>query len=593
LKRGEVVAVGGSPSFGLIAGMLGVLSSGGVLLTLDRNLPGERLKLMLSEAGARRLLQVGTKTNADADEDWIRQTPELIITRVSESGYVSSGASSRSSIGAQQFAGPILELPQVELPLLRPDDPAYLFFTSGTTGVPKGVLGCHKGLSHFLAWQREEFKVTHADRAAQLTGLSFDVVLRDIFLPLTSGASLYLPDDSSDMTSGRILSWLERERITLLHTVPSVAQAWLNDQPPGVTLNALRWTFFAGEPLTDSLVRRWRESFSATGQLVNLYGPTETTLAKCFYVVPDEPAFGVQPVGQSLPETQAFVLNRNNFDCWTECGIGEAGEIVIRTPFRTLGYINAAEEQRARFIRNPFTDKASDLLYRTGDRGRFRPDGELEILGRLDDQIKIRGVRVEPAEVTAILARHPAVQSCIVLPCRDAYGENALAAYVVLIEGDRSVSELRTYLGKQLPSAMIPSWFLVLEELPLTPNGKLDRSALPEPDRSVPELEQEFVGPRNSTEEIVAGIWLDVLRIDRISVVRDFFELGGHSLLATQIISRVRDAFQTELPLSSIFESPTVAGLSQLVAEAQKQGLEVSAPEIRALPRKRRRTTLV
>jgi amino acid adenylation domain-containing protein len=575
LKPGEVVAVSGPPSFGLIAGMLGVLASGGVLLTLDRNLPSERLRLMIREAGARRLIYVGANTEAEADEGFVRETPSLVITKIAESGCALKGA--------EKFTTTKEELPQ-----LNPDDPAYLFFTSGTTGVPKGVLGCHKGLSHFLEWQREEFKVTSADRAAQLTGLSFDVVLRDIFLPLTSGASLHLPDNPNDVTSGRILSWLERERITLLHTVPSVAQAWLNDLPPGVTLSALRWAFFAGEPLTDSLVRRWRESFSATGKLVNLYGPTETTLAKCFYVVPDEPSFGVQPVGQSLPETQALVLNRNR----AQCGIGEAGEIVIRTQFRTLGYINAAEEQQARFIRNPFNDDANDLLYRTGDRGRFRPDGGLEILGRLDDQVKIRGLRVEPAEVTAILARHPSVQSCIVSPSRDAHGENALVAYVVMTAGDHGISELRTYLGKQLPAAMVPSWFVALNELPLTPNGKVDRRALPEPDRSLPELEQEFVGPRNSTEEIVAGIWSDVLGIDRISVVRDFFELGGHSLLATQIISRVRDAFQTELPLSSIFESPTVAGLSQSLLEAQKQSLEVSVPAIRALPRKRRRTTV-
>ena len=213
----------------------------------------------------------------------------------------------------------------------------------------------------------------------------------------------------------------------------------------------LRCVFFAGEPLTDSLVRRWRESISAQAQLVNLYGPTETTLAKCYYVMPEQPSFGVQPVGRPLPQTQALVFNRAG----ARCGIGEPGEIVIRTPFRTLGYVNATAEQQGRFIKNPFVNdvgtlsaarpgdelqadswrnnQADDLLYRTGDRGRYRPDGELEILGRLDDQIKVRGVRVEPAEVTATLARHPAVQSCTVSAFQDARGENALAAYVVMV----------------------------------------------------------------------------------------------------------------------------------------------------------------
>jgi acyl-coenzyme A synthetase/AMP-(fatty) acid ligase/acyl carrier protein len=433
-------------------------------------------------------------------------------------------------------------------------------------------------------------------------------VLRDIFLPLTSGASLHLPDDPAAITSGRLLLWLEREGVTLIHTVPSVAHAWLRDLPAGVTLKQLRCVFFAGEPLTDSLVRQWRESISPGAKLVNLYGPTETTLAKCFYVVPEQPSFGVQPVGRPLPQTQALVLNRAG-RC---CGIGEPGEIVIRTPYRTLGYVNATAEQQARFVRNAFVDdvtqtvslrkgkqaldeqsqadslrynQAADLLYRTGDRGRYRPNGELEILGRLDDQIKVRGVRVEPAEVAATLARHPAVQSCFVRAFQDARGENALAAYVVS-NGSLNVPELRVWLTGQLPAAMVPSWFIGLESLPLTPNGKVDRAALPEPDSVLMEQVGEFVAPRTETEKTVAGIWSETLGLDQISVTTNFFELGGHSLLAMQIISRVRDAFQTELPLGSIFERPTVAGLSVLIEE--QRGQENGAPAIKLLPRKRR-----
>jgi len=537
LRKGEVVAIIGPPSFDLIAGMLAVFRSGGVLLTLDPNLPKERQQLMLREAGAKRTFYGGALSEPSAAD--------------------------------------------AELPRIDPNDPAYLFFTSGTTGVPKGVLGCHKGLSHFLKWQREQFAIGPEDACAQLTGLSFDVVLRDIFLPLTSGASLHLPDVTSEVGTGRILSWLERRKITALHTVPSVAQTWLNDVPEGVSLRSLRWAFFAGEPLNDSLVARWRAAFPESGKIVNLYGPTETTLAKCFYVVPGEPSFGVQPVGQPLPETQALVLNSNN----NLCGIGELGEIVIRTPFRTLGYIN---DQGARFQTNPFTGAADDLIYRTGDRGRYRPDGMLEILGRLDQQVKIRGVRVEPDEVTALLARHPAVESCIVTARKDAHDENALAAYVV---SNTPTSELRTYLSKHLPPAMVPSFFVIMPELPLTPNGKVDRRALPEPERSLPQT-AEFVAPRDQTEQTVADIWSDVLGIKQFSVATDFFELGGHSLLATQIISRLRDTFQIELPVASIFENRTVAELSRLVAEARQQDVKMNPPAITILPRERRRRTL-
>jgi amino acid adenylation domain-containing protein len=560
LKKGDVVAVSGSPSFGLIASMLGVLSSGGVLLTLDQNLPRERQKLMVREAGARRLLYVGEWRTED---DWIREFPSLAITLVREDRQISS-ESARAAVPVS-FC----------LPELNPSDPAYLFFTSGTSGIPKGVLGCHKGLSHFLKWQREEFGITGEDRAAQLTGLSFDVVLRDIFLPLTSGASLHLPDDPTNAASANILSWLEREQISILHTVPTLAQAWLNDVPQGVSLRSLRWVFFAGEPLTDSLVRRWREAFPASGQQVNLYGPTETTLAKCFHVVPEEPAFGVQPVGRPLPETQALVLGSANH----LSGIGEPGEIVIRTPFRSLGYINASEEQSARFIQNPFTHDADDLLYRTGDRGRYQPDGTLEILGRLDEQIKIRGVRVEPEEVNVILSRHPSVAGSIVVSLKDQQGENALAAYVVHDTSDSvNVSELREYLTQKLPPALVPTYFVNLEQLPLTANGKVDRRALPQPDPSMINLKREFIAPRNATEELVSGAWSEVLGLRQIGIHDNFFELGGHSLRATQVLSRINEIFKIELRLSTVFEHSTVAGLAAAIEDHLVAQLE-SMPE--------------
>ncbi len=553
LKKGEVVAVSGPPSFGLAAGMLGVFASGGVLLTLDRNLPVERQKLMLSEAGARHLLFVD-KWREEAE--WMRGMSSLKVNRISESDG--------GLIEAQQG------IAEIDLPKIGSNDPAYLFFTSGTTGVPKGVLGSHKGLSHFLKWQREQFGIAPEDRCAQLTGLSFDVILRDVLLPLTSGASLHLPDDPNDLLSSRILSWLGRERITVLHTVPTLAQTWLKDVAV-VSLSSLRLAFFAGEPLSDVLVSRWREQFPHS-TIVNLYGPTETTLAKCSYVVPDEPPFGVQPIGKSLPESQALVLNSSNL----LCGIGEIGEIAIRTPFRTLGYINEIDDQRARFITNPFTGDPSDLIYRTGDRGRYRPDGALEILGRVDDQIKIRGVRVEPAEVTAVLAQHSLVKSCVVVPTKDENDEYALAAYVVSDDNDASmVSTLRSYLERQLPPAMVPSYFVRLDVLPLTPNGKVDRGALPKPDFSGHERLASYVAPSNPPQEIIAAIWAEVLHHERVGASDNFFEIGGHSLNATQVISRINELFKIDLPLRTVFENMTVAQLSAAVEDVLVSEIEV------------------
>jgi amino acid adenylation domain-containing protein len=339
---------------------------------------------------------------------------------------------------------------RVTLPDISPDDAAYIFFTSGTTGMPKGILGRHKGLSHFLNWQKTTFAIGPSDKCAQLTNLSFDVVLRDIFLPLVSGATLCLPDALADPASDQTLGWLDHQGVTSFHIVPALAQAWIGSVLDGVMLRKMRWIFFAGEPLIEAFVRRWREALPEAGEIVNLYGPTETTLAKCFHVVPDDLAPGIQPVGRPLPQSQALVMNESR----QLCGVGEAGEIVIRTPFCTLGYINAPEEQSKRFVLNPFRSDPHDLIYHTGDKGRYAADGNLEILGRIDDQVKIRGVRIEPGEITGVLGRHPRVKACFVTARQDSVGSNILVAYVVPASpGAVAGGDLRAHLSASLPSS--------------------------------------------------------------------------------------------------------------------------------------------
>lgn len=539
VARGGVVAVTGPRSVGRVAAMLAVLRSGGVLLTLDPALPLARRELMVSEARARHLLAV------DGPRDLAKD--DLEVTDVRGDGTLDD---SRTSGG--------------RLPTSSPDDPAYLFFTSGTSGVPKGVLGSHKGLSHFLRWQREEFGIGPADRCAHLTGLSFDVVLRDVFLALISGASLHVPDFDDDAAMPRTVPWLDRTGITALHTVPAIAQAWTASAAREVRLPSLRWAFFAGEPLTDALVQQWVEAFPGAGRVVNLYGPTETTLAKCYYVVPRNRPSGVQPVGRPLPDTQALV--------WTgarPCGIGEIGEIVLRTPFRTLGYVNASDEQRSRFVPNPFRQDPQDLLYRTGDRGRYRLDGSLEILGRLDDQVKIRGVRVEPEEVAAVLSGHPAVLRSAVVARRREDGDVDLVAYVVQRpDASATGEELRQDLARQLPPVMVPAAFVFLDGLPLTPNGKLDRSALPVPAPTQKQRSGTISPPQTPIEDVVAAIWASVLGVEHIGREDNFFDLGGHSLKAAQVASRVGQAFAIELSLRALFEAPTLAQLASRIEES-------------------------
>lgn len=552
IQTGDVIAVYGSRTYGTIASMIGVFLSGGVLLNLADNLPLQRQQVMLREANAKLLVNVGMNVDALAFEHGTLSVAQMSA----EMMYQSYDASAESDIITTQSE-------QTVLPTIKGTDAAYIFFTSGTTGVPKGVLGNHKGLAHFLAWQRETFNVQPTDRCAQLTALSFDVVMRDIFMPLTSGATLCLPEAMAILEPERLLAWLDAEAITLLHTVPSLAQAWIM-QPSAQKSSTLRCAFFAGEPLTDTLVNRWRDYFTAC-EVVNIYGPTETTLAKCYYRVPASPFPGVQPVGQPLPQTQALVLGKGN----RRCGIGEQGEIVLRTPFCTYGYINVPAEQ-SRFAPSPFRDDESDLFYYTGDRGRYRADGTLNILGRMDDQVKIRGVRIELGEIKALLDDHDLVWESFVM-ATDVDGEKALVAYLVPMgvcsaESASLAQTLHQYLSDRLSAAMIPSAFVALDKLPLTPNGKINRRALPAPSQpTAADTSEQAVSPRTETEEQVAAIWCKVLKRESIGVHENFFAIGGHSLMATQVVGRIRRTFDIKFSLRSFFDEPTIATVAELV----------------------------
>jgi amino acid adenylation domain-containing protein len=525
-----VVAISGPSSCMMAAALLGAWRAAGIILPIDPNLPPARKRQMITQANASCAIVLDAAASA---EEWLSGIPML-----------------------SQCGEPKASLRD---PDLHEDAPAYLFFTSGTTGRPKGILGCHDGLSHFLRWQREQFGVGPGCRVAQLANLSFDVMLRDFFLPLTSGATLCIPGQRD---RANISEWLRAQEINLVHAVPSVAETWIASVPADFTLPALRWLFFAGEPLLDAAVTAWRKVAPNAG-IVNLYGPTETTLAKCFYVVPEPPDPGVQAVGRPLPQCQALVLSRED----RLCAAGEEGEIVLRTPFATRGYLSPEDNQRRGFRPNPFRDDPQDVVYWTGDRGSYRQDGALEFRGRADDQVKIRGVRIEPAEVAAVLRRHPDVQACFVAGSGSGH-EVSLRAYVVIKpKSEPNAADLRNFASAYLPNTMLPSSFTFLPSLPLLPNGKIDRTALATLTAGYECDGRNAVLPRNELEEGMAKVWGRVLGSPRIGIHDNFFLIGGDSLKAIRVAAELRKLVCRDVPLRLMFERPTILELSEALIE--------------------------
>ncbi|MCB1056081.1 MAG: amino acid adenylation domain-containing protein, partial [Acidobacteria bacterium] len=548
VAEGARVAVSGPPAPALIAALTAVLEAGAVLVPLDPGLTAERLDALLEIADVEMLVWTGGTE-------------------------VPPGLSAVPRILALAPDGmPPATAPRIEATSASSSTEAYLFFTSGSTGRPKAILGNHRGLAHFLHWQRHTFDVGPGDRVAQLTALGFDPVLRDVFVPLVSGGAVVLPETADRVSGAGLWNWLERARVTRMQAVPSLLETWLEDVPPGIGLGALRTLFSMGEALTGELVERFRQHFPAVGQVVNLYGPTETTLAKCWYEVPRPAAAGVQPLGRTLPQTQALVLRYPaGGGRPVPCGIGEPGEIVLRTPFRSSGYVDAPEVDRARFVANPWRDDPEDLLFRTGDRGRYDLAGRLEFLGRADHQIKIRGVRIEPAEVRQALLALPGVAQGTVFTAYDETGSDGrrrprLVAYAVPTPGTHlDPARLRALLARRLAPAAVPESFVILEELPRTHSGKIDVRRLPAP--APIETEGRFSAPTTLRQLRLAELWTELLGPGPYGLDDDFFARGGNSLKAVQLSARLATRHGVDLPLRAIFENPTLAAQAEAMAE--------------------------
>ena len=553
MVKSSLVAILAQDPGEVIASMLGILKAGGVFVPMDPSFPPQRLEVMARQVEPK--WYVAESRFADRLEGMRDGEVRVIPLDGEELKQADAGR------------------PAVES---SPDDPCSIYFTSGSTGRPKAILGRLKGIAHFALWEAGVLGVGRGTRVSQLASPSFDGFLKDAFVPLCAGGVVCAPESRDVLLEpSRLIDWVDVEGVEVLHCVPSVLRSILNEKLDAKYFGDLKWVVLAGEALLPADVRRWRETFGDRVRLVNLYGPTETTVTKLYHVV--EPADVERPsipIGKPMPGAAALILNAGR----SPAGQESVGEIYLRTPYRALGYYGEPELTREAFVPNPFSDDPKDLIYRTGDFGRLLREGSLEFLGRRDHQVKIRGVRVELGEIENLLRLHSGVKDVAVVDRDGADGTKYLCAYLVLVNGT-AAGELREHLLSQLPEFMVPSAFVEMAELPRTLNGKIDRKALPALDQvQADRQDQEESRLRTAVEEIVAGIWSEVLRLPRVGLGDNFFELGGHSLLATQIISRVRESLGVELPLRVLFEAPTVAELSMRI-EREAGTAEREPPE--------------
>ncbi len=536
----NVVALWMTRSPWLIISALAAMKAGAAYLPLDPSNPCERLLFMIKDSGAK-----------------------VVITDSASAEYASHACCPVLNIDAESAKLTALAgKAQAPDAALRPEGLAYVIYTSGSTGVPKGVEITHASLANLVSWHNRAFQVSSADRASHLAGLGFDATVWETWPYLAVGASLRLADPDTLNSPEQLHSWLLANDVTISFVPTPMAERMFNLEWPEST--KLRMLLTGGDTL---------HTYPPPGlpfTVVNNYGPTECTVVSTWTIIPagsNQP--GLPPIGMPIDNSQVHLLTAN-LQPVTD---GEDGEIYVGGVNVARGYRNRPDLTSERFIPNPFM--AGSRLYRTGDLGRRLPNGQIAFLGRIDDQIKIRGYRIEPGEIAAAMCAYQTISASAVVA--DGDSENKRLVGYIVTNGEIARSQLQEFLLARLPEYMVPSQFVVLEALPLTTNGKVDTAALPTP---TPEntLHDTLEAPCSVLETRVAEIISELLQISDVGPDDDFFLLGGHSLLGTQLIARVRDRFQVNILLRTLFEQPTIRGLATAIEQAQ------AASDVRELP---------
>jgi amino acid adenylation domain-containing protein len=522
-------------SSAMMIGLLGILKAGGAYLPLDPAYPRERLAFLLDDSRASLVLtQLQWLDLLPADRARI-----VVLDEV------------HSAVAQEPAENPSCDATGENL--------AYVIYTSGSTGLPKGVQVPHRAVVNFLHSMSVEPGLGEQEVLLAVTTLSFDISVLELFLPLTVGARVVIVSREVATDGASLGAEVEAAQVTVMQATPAT---WQLLKESGWQGSRHLKILCGGEALTSDLADHLLEMGASVW---NLYGPTETTVFSTAYHVKSRRT--PVSIGGPIANTEVYVLNAAR----QTVPIGVPGELYIGGAGLARGYLNRPELTAEKFVADPFSNRPGARLYRTGDQVRWRADGNLEFLGRLDHQVKLRGFRIEPVEIETALTGQPHVTQSVVLVREDRPGDQRLVAYVVLRESatEQTVSGLRQSLREKLPEYMVPSAFVILDALPLTPNGKVDRKALPVPEVNHLEPAQACVAPRTCVEEQLATIWREVLGVDRIGIRDNFFERGGHSLLATRLASHIRRQFGLEIPLIAIFEAPTIERLSLVLLQGQ------------------------
>ena len=546
-----LVAICLERSLEMVIGLLGILKAGGAYLPLDPAYPKERLAFMLKDAQAPVLLTRERLAAGLAEQD----AKVICLDSDWETIARESGENPGSSA--------------------RPENLAYVIYTSGSTGQPKGVLVSHGAIAGHCRNVQRYYELDSRDVVLQFASLSFDVSLEEILPTLIVGARLVVMG-TNVWHPAEFHRKISEFGLTVLNLPTAywqeLAREWA-DVPELVPNIQPRLFIVGGDTMLPDALKLWQQTPVNSIRLLNAYGPTETTItATAFEIAPrpgENTTYQRVPIGRPLANRAIYILDRHG----NPVPIGVHGHLHIGGAGLARGYLNRPDLTAEKFVPDPFSAEPGARMYKTGDLARYRPDGNIEFLGRADHQVKIRGFRIELGEIEAALGQHPAVREAVVLAREDAPGEKRLVAYVV---ADATTDELRRFLKDKLPESMVPAVVVLLDALPVTPNGKIDRRALPAPDRSRPELEKAFVAPRDDLERQLAHIWEEVLGVRPVGVTDNFFELGGHSLLAVRLFAVIEKRLGKKLPLTAVFQGATVEHLAGVLRQQATPGPQSS-----------------